>query len=522
MSIRCLQQLPNEAIASLENKANPFYQCFMTFLAAVFARHFIESFSQEINLFDLPSILTMVDSLHYTLSFMAITLLLAIMLFWVVGHSMEKILRVLCCGSLVILLGPIIDLVVYGSQGSNLLYIEPTLNLNVWKMYVTYFGDFVGVSIGLKIEIALVIVGLIIYARVKACGWAKSVFVGFAAYTLIFLWGCSPYLVKFVLAQFGFEYSFSSALMLYYYMFLNLFLFLLTAYLLNSSLFMTLVKDLRGLRISYYELNLLLGVSLGLSTQFTGAVYYFHRHADVAAGILLAVISVFFACVSALMINNISDVDIDRISNPDRPLIAGGVSLVQYKVIAYILMGVSLFYASISSAKTFLVVASMMGSYYVYSVPPVRFKRALIFSKLVIGFNSFAMVVLGFVLVQQNMIGFNKSIVWIYIVGITLAANFIDLKDVSGDRAAGILTLPVWIGERLAKLFISVALFFLSLSFYFIFNDLLLLPVCLISGGLYIYLVNKSVYRDRQILWLCNINFILMIAYLLWGKQILH
>jgi 4-hydroxybenzoate polyprenyltransferase len=186
------------------------------------------------------------------------------------------------------------------------------------------------------------------------------------------------------------------------------------------------------------------------------------------------------------------------------------------------LMVVSLFYASISSAKTFLVVASMMGSYYVYSVPPIRFKRALLFSKSVIGFNSFAMVVLGFVLVQQNMMGFNKSIVWIYIFGITLAANFIDLKDVSGDKAAGILTLPVWIGLKRAKLFVSVALFFLSLSFYFIFNDPLLLPVCLISGGLYVYLVNKKAYHDRQILWLCNINFILMIAYLLWGKQILH
>jgi 4-hydroxybenzoate polyprenyltransferase len=186
-----------------------------------------------------------------------------------------------------------------------------------------------------------------------------------------------------------------------------------------------------------------------------------------------------------------------------------------YQATVYILIGIALFYAAAAGSDVFLVVAAIISTYYVYSAPPLRFKRVPIFSKIVIAFNSFALTALGFLLIQGSFSQFPVALGWIYLLGFTLAANFIDLKDIKGDKANGIKTLPLLIGERPAKLLIGSSLFFIALAFYFVFTNPLPWYCYAGSAVLYFYLINKSNYRDRHVLQLMDINYCMMIIYLL-------
>jgi len=229
---------------------------------------------------------------------------------------------------------------------------------------------------------------------------------------------------------------------------------------------------------------------------------------------VLTAISIFLASISIVMINNLYDVAIDRVSNPRRPLVSGSIDVLLYEKLAYIFMVLALVFAYEASGHVLVVIAAIISNYYIYSVPPVRFKRVPVLSKLVIGFNSFMLVFLGFILIQ-DLKYFPHALGWIYFAGLTLAANFIDLKDIAGDRAAGMLTLPILLGERSAKILIGLSLFLMSLSFYFVFAVPLPWYCYFISGVFYIYLVNKQHYHDWQVMLLSDVNFAIMIIYLL-------
>ncbi len=208
------------------------------------------------------------------------------------------------------------------------------------------------------------------------------------------------------------------------------------------------------------------------------------------------------------MTNNLYDINIDKISNPDRPLANGSIDVSLYEKLTYCMMGLALFYAVEASGHVLLVIATIISSYYLYSVPPVRLKRVPVLSKVVIGLNSFALAIIGYLLVNGSFEYFPAALGWVYFVGFTLAANFIDLKDIQGDKAEGINTLPVMMGERVAKLILGLVFFLVSVSFYFALQTTLPLFLFAGVGALYFYLINKKQYHDWQIVLLTNLSLV--------------
>jgi 4-hydroxybenzoate polyprenyltransferase len=158
-------------------------------------------------------------------------------------------------------------------------------------------------------------------------------------------------------------------------------------------------------------------------------------------------------------------------------------------------------FSSVTGFENVFFILLFMGNYFLYSMPPFRFKRVFILSKLVIGFNSLVCVMLGFNLAKGGLAGIPDFIYILTLIGITLASNFIDIKDHEGDRKAGIWTLPTVLGLGRSKKIMGVIFILLYLLFpLLITKEPYLILVSLFFGVLTAYFINKKEYKDSSVL----------------------
>jgi len=136
-------------------------------------------------------------------------------------------------------------------------------------------------------------------------------------------------------------------------------------------------------------------------------------------------------------------------------------------------------------------------------------------SKFLISLNSLALALLGFSLVRGNLAEFPTALALIFMVGFTLAINFIDLKDFKADKKAGIKTLPVMLGQRNAK--IATGLFFAGtyLSFVYIVRETWAMPLLLGLAIVQFWLMNRKNYSEKPVLVVYLLSIIALIAYIL-------
>jgi len=174
----------------------------------------------------------------------------------------------------------------------------------------------------------------------------------------------------------------------------------------------------------------------------------------------------------------------------------------------------SLIYAANVNFQTFYCILIFIGNYYLYSMPPMRLKRMPVLSKLFISLNSLLMLILGkFTLTGKFSVP--PDLALYFLVCITLVINFIDLKDVEGDKKAGVNTIPTLLGPRIGKKVIG-AFFILSYVLAYpllkkrldlIGLDLLLLLIC---GLIAYFLINRKKYSEKPVFlfYLSSIGFL--------------
>lgn len=293
------------------------------------------------------------------------------------------------------------------------------------------------------------------------------------------------------------------------------FLIFVIAYHVNQRVLMAIIKDARYLRVLHYLLLLMLGVALGFQNNPYEIKQLILINPDIVFNFLMSVISIIFACLYAIVVNNIADKEIDAISNQNRPLVKGVIDIKAYEKLGFFYLFLAMFYSMWIDTRALLLVSFVMASYFLYSSPPFRLKRIPVLSKLVISLNSIAMVVLGYILVNGQVQDFPHAIYYIYLLLFTLAANMIDLKDVAGDAAAGVLTLPVWIGERKAKLLIGIGALATPIAFVALLPNLQLAPALILIGIVQFYLINKRNYNEKPIILINDLSMMGFIGYLL-------
>jgi 4-hydroxybenzoate polyprenyltransferase len=254
--------------------------------------------------------------------------------------------------------------------------------------------------------------------------------------------------------------------------------------------------DLRFMRILHYVALALLGFALYFSNNDVAA--YFSL-TDELLVFPLFIAALIYAAVFAIITNNIADIETDKISNTARPLIKGTVKQAPYFLAGFFCLSYSLVLSLLVNSTMFYSILIISAGYYIYSCKPFRLKRIPFVAKLLIGFNSLVVAVCGFVLAGGRLIDF--PVIWalFIILPLSLAANFVDIKDIAGDGKTGIKTLPVVLGVRKAIHLIAFFTICTYLMAAVIINLLWVYPLCAIMAILHIVLLYRKPYKEKPI-----------------------
>lgn len=264
---------------------------------------------------------------------------------------------------------------------------------------------------------------------------------------------------------------------------------------LSPALTKEILRDLRLIRILHYVALAALGFALYFKDHelsllfFPGKILVFP----------LFIIALIYAAVFAIVTNNIADIETDKISNPKRPLVLGTVQLQPYRLAGICSLIFSLLLSLAVQAVMFYGIFIISAGYYIYSCRPFRLKRIPVIAKLIIGVNSLVVAVCGFMLAGGELNNF--PLVWavFIILPLSLAANFVDLKDTAGDGISGIRTLPVILGQKKA---INLICFFTICTYAMaaiIVNLSWVYPLCGVMAVLHIVLLYRKPYNEKPI-----------------------
>lgn len=180
------------------------------------------------------------------------------------------------------------------------------------------------------------------------------------------------------------------------------------------------------------------------------------------ASIIFAILPSLCANIYIVGLNQLTDIDIDRINKPNLPLAAGKYSFRQACWIVALMGSIALILASYLGPILLATVGVSMAIGTFYSLPPVRLKRFPFWAALCIFGVRGIVVNLGFFLYFKTL--FTNSYqpssllfavppeVWTltqFVVLFTLAIAFLkDIPDLEGDRRFHILTLTLRLGPH--------------------------------------------------------------------------
>jgi len=417
----------------------------------------------------------------------------------------------------VIWLAPILDMIISWGRGPGMSYIFTSLDQFLWH-FLTFGGPLVypGVTMGLRIEVAIVCIGILLVIFATTRNWARAILGTLLGYSAIFFVAILPSLGKILLSSAAASGSqevytaFVAALAgsesirniatqflstgfdsrtiytvfnigLGQIFWLSTTILLVTfGYLHNKSSFVALIRNLRPERLLYYMTLVATGALVATGGQFINIFS--------PAASLLSFVSVLFVFAYlwtyALIDNDLEDESIDRISNTGRPLVLGLLSRDLYRNYKNVALAMGLLGAYLLGYSTFFLALACALVSHIYSVPPLRLKRLPIISNAVVGLCGLMTFMAGYLLwsgggdfsIFPLKIGLS---IWL---GLTVASFLKDLKDIEGDRQSAVVTLPTMLGQKRARLVILALLLIMSASFALVYSSASFLFATLAAG----------------------------------------
>ncbi|UCG70451.1 MAG: UbiA family prenyltransferase [Thermoplasmata archaeon] len=151
--------------------------------------------------------------------------------------------------------------------------------------------------------------------------------------------------------------------------------------------------------------------------------------------------------------NQVTDLEVDRINRPERPIPSGKLTIKEALRFAYIVYAIGLVVAFFISIPFFMVTVLCLMITTLYSTPPIQLKKRFLISNMTIAFcQSWLFVLAGWVVYSfsnpfEPTLWFIGMILFIFLVG---ACGTKDFTEVEGDKKYGMKTLPVLYGNEKA------------------------------------------------------------------------
>jgi 4-hydroxybenzoate polyprenyltransferase len=521
-------------IASVEEAPISFFSWAVGFLSIVAVRTFLEIFSSSVPA--LSPVPYGVTFFHDMLFYVAEFLVLALVLHFITQEDIVRISKVLTLGFCTIWIAPIVDLLASGGKGivMSYLFLPPSA---LGSAFLTLGGA--GLTFGIKIEIVIAMLLCGGYAYIKT---QKPTFVAIAAlsaYAIAFACLAMPVWLTFIGKIFepgqgnydpqifladafaasragintiaqglstslwsGVEISFDAAMGMIFFL-IDAALILWWAVRARSGMVKAVLRNLRPERMAHYIFMVIAG----------GALATFLLHPDFTKfdgiGFMVLLIAFASAWCFAVCINDATDVAIDAISNRERPLVSGTLSKEEMKNIAGFFLAIALVGGYLSGFWVFFCICTFLAVFYIHAAPPLRLKRIPLLASFLIAIASLASVLAGFYFVDTSHLlsDFPTNIMALILISFTLGLNFKDMKDVEGDRAEGIMTVPVLFGEKYGSIATGVLFACAFFVVPIILGSWAIFWPSLIAGAIGYVIIIMEPYREWRV-------FVLWFAYL--------
>lgn len=155
-------------------------------------------------------------------------------------------------------------------------------------------------------------------------------------------------------------------------------------------------------------------------------------------------------------LNQIADLETDRINRPDRPLPRGDATTRAAWAFTAVLTAAALAFGAAVNVPYLACIVLTIPVTAAYSLPPLRTKRIPLLANATIATPRGLLLVVagwaaggGFERAEAWLLG---ALAWLYIFG---ASTTKDFADTAGDEATGCRTLPLVLGPRRAALFVA-------------------------------------------------------------------
>ncbi len=181
-------------------------------------------------------------------------------------------------------------------------------------------------------------------------------------------------------------------------------------------------------------------------------------HGEAHPFMLLFALVMGIACnVFIVGINQVADVELDRINKPWLPIASGALTVRQAMVIVYTALVVCLGIASFVSPYLFGIIALAAGIGWAYSMPPFHLKRHHLSAAVAITtvrgvlVNVGGFMVFNYLVNRSLVLPENVKILTVFIIVFSIVISwFKDLPDVEGDARYHIRTLAILYSPRTA------------------------------------------------------------------------
>ncbi len=523
----------------------------VSFICIVFVRLFFESLSSPTSSGVIAS--DPYTIIHYGLFFLCVTLGSSLVVGFYTTKYKEAI-KIILFGLPLLWLAPLVDIVLSHGRGYKMLYVFDTGKSLLFDL-VTFLGpnlDY-GATYGMRIGIGLALIGLGYYIWLRSESLLRAVAGGFSLYILVFIIGSlpgvlytishisnpestAPTVVNFLetnilhstivyntLREGIYSVSQTRFLELVFNKFLSQILFILSClfglilfYKIDYKKLWSILQNARPERLGFYTVSLFCGMGFAYINDLGNRFVWIDLF-----GVACLIISWAGLWMYAVHTNDIVDVDIDKISNTERPLIKKEVSKNDMWETGNVWLVVGLLGSWCAGFYPFFMSLVYLALSFIYSAPPLRLRRFPVIPSFLISVACLSTILAGFffISVNKNVQAFPIFLAVGIIIMVTLAINFKDIKDIDGDKANGIVTLPILFGDNGIKVVgacfaLSILLVPFFLSFYLLY--IISIPAAIVGYRL----ITKRPYREKPIfllrfIFLAGIALFYLAVYLL-------
>jgi len=487
-------------ISNLEKSKTPplFYVLF--FIIAVSIRFILEVYLSHYsdNIFDA------LGYFHMILFYLTIVASTTILLSFFIKENFANILKLILPFIFIINISPLIDFFLSGGRGLKMTYLFNSENYLL--KFLTIGGEEItkGLTIGLRIEIIIFLILFFYYLQVKKKEHIINAVKTFIFYSIIFFYLSAPIFLEPIL-QF-FEISMKNNWIYVinsYFTILFLINLIIIFFILKKEILYKIFLDVRLGRLIHFIGMFFLGILISLK------IGQINLAQDFFTTLMFTPLAITGAWIFSVMENNIHDIKIDQISNKKRPL-QKGININEYSFFSKVFFGLSIIFACSGGIISLSGIIIFIALYYIYSTPPFRVKRIPLLSKGIISFASLTLIYIGYLATGGNILEFPLEIMLVFVIGFTLAINFIDIKDYEGDKKNNILTLPVIFGLKKSKIIIGIFFIIAYLIAYLAIRKEVLLPIVLIFAILEFLFINSKEYSEKNVFIIYLISLIII------------